>query len=291
MNLKIITLFLSLTIHIASLTSCANAQNATTTDVPKAIPMVQRVEFNLDEQTLTVTEPGQPTFTSPISSGRPWMPTPTGNTCIGTKQDPVKVRVRPSSKFGGDMYWCVPLGFTENGTSLGVFTHEGTLYDPETPAAYPASHGCIRLPKGKAKEFYDLVRSDARVNVHGNSMNYFQKYFAGAKLLRFDSENKRLLGWKWQPSQGPNADFVELAEYLNSGKLKGYLCYTRKDGTDTSRLNELLLGFEFFGGPKDSPNIWELGIPVTVFNQAVDQFNATSKDKRLRPFIGFKKRS
>lgn len=255
-------------------------------------PEAQVVQINLGQQYLKVYEGGSLKFESHISSGRPWMPTPTGVTKIGTTQDPVKVPRRPSHQFGGEMDHCVPLGFTDlEGGSKGIFAHEGTLYDPGTPAAYPASHGCIRLPKGKAKEFYDIVRTDAVVDIFGNSMDYFQKNFVGAELLRFSEDNKKLLGWNWNPKNGPDENFVKMATMLQEGKLKGAICPYRKDGTFSGKLSDLVVGFEFFGGPKDKVNVWDLGIRATLYNSTVDQYNAKNPSKRLKQIKSFVSRN
>jgi len=250
----------------------------------------QMVTIDLSEQTERVTEGGKTVFTSPISSGRPWMPTPTGLFPIGTKQDPKKVPSRLSREFNSAMNWCVPVGVVdESGNSRGVFIHEGILYDPGTPAAYPASHGCIRLPKGKAKEFYDLIRPDAIVKIQGNSLDYFTRHFRGAELLDFQKDGK-LLGWKWKPANGPDGEFLKLAKALSNGEIKGVACFLLKEGGTTTDAKKAILGFEFFGGRKDSPNIFDRGIPVSTYNKAVLEYNQKHPSDQVKPGVSIKRR-
>lgn len=283
---------ISLVIALVTFSIPACAQTTRNLEnIPAALFQVVRID--LSAQTVQVSDNSGIRFESPISSGRPWMPTPTGtNISIGTEQDPVKVKVRDSKQFGGNMHWCIPLNYHKTGKEYqGNFMHQGNLYDPGTPAAYPASHGCIRLPEGKAEEFFDLIQPYANVVIVGNAMDYFRKNFAGAKLLKFSEDGTKLLGWKWNPQNGPDGDFVELATALQQGKLKGSIYKLRRDGTFTGKVEDIMLGFEFFGGPKDSPNVWDLGIPATVYNKAVEAHNAKGKAPRLMQIIPFTKRA
>lgn len=77
---------------------------------------------------------------APISSGRATHPTPRGKFLVTDKYKNWK-----STIYRVNMPWFLRLSCGEVGL------HEGRL------PGYPASHGCIRLPKEKARVFYELV--------------------------------------------------------------------------------------------------------------------------------------
>ncbi|MEL7446241.1 MAG: L,D-transpeptidase family protein [Pseudomonadota bacterium] len=79
--------------------------------------------------------------TSPVSTGKPGKETPPGVFAILQKK-----------KFHrSNLYNNAPMPFMQRLTWDGIAIHAGAL------PGYPASHGCIRLPKGFAKELFGLT--------------------------------------------------------------------------------------------------------------------------------------
>ena len=93
---------------------------------------------NLRSQRAVLFRNGVPVAASTISSGRPGYSTPTGIFTILQK----KVEHYSST------YDNAPMPYMQRLTWRGVALHAGNL------PGYPASHGCIRLPKGFAKLLY-----------------------------------------------------------------------------------------------------------------------------------------
>jgi len=98
------------------------------------------VEVDLPSQTVYVREGGNVVITAPISSGRASHPTPTGTFVVTDRW-----RSWTSTIYNVKMPYflrlsCSPIGL-----------HAGRL------PGYPASHGCIRLPRKDAKEIFQRV--------------------------------------------------------------------------------------------------------------------------------------
>ena len=93
---------------------------------------------NLRSQRAVLFRNGVPIAASTISSGRPGNETPTGIFTVLQK----KVEHYSST------YDNAPMPYMQRLTWRGVALHAGNL------PGYPASHGCIRLPKGFAKLLY-----------------------------------------------------------------------------------------------------------------------------------------
>jgi len=98
------------------------------------------VEISLNSQTARVYKDGQVVMSSPISSGKPGYRTPSGRFVITDKH-----RVRVSSIYHVEMPYFMRLSCSEVGM------HAGNVPN------YPASHGCIRLPYGKAASFFRML--------------------------------------------------------------------------------------------------------------------------------------
>jgi lipoprotein-anchoring transpeptidase ErfK/SrfK len=99
-----------------------------------------KIEVSLSKQKATVYKDGKAVLNTPISSGRKGFSTPKGTFVITDKyQDWV------STIYDAEMPYFLRL----NCGPVGL--HAGAL------PGYPASHGCIRLPYEKAKEFYGTV--------------------------------------------------------------------------------------------------------------------------------------
>lgn len=108
-------------------------------EVAPAGPMLLLV--NLSTQRAVLFRNGLPIGASTISTGRPGYRTPTGVFTILQKHVE-----HYSSKYDN-----APMPFMERLTWYGVALHAGQL------PGYPASHGCIRLPKGFAQLLYGVT--------------------------------------------------------------------------------------------------------------------------------------
>jgi hypothetical protein len=105
-----------------------------------------KVHVSLSDQKMRLQRDGLEIMDSPISSGKPSKPTPTGNFVVTDKH-----RQWKSSIYHVPMPYfvrlsCSPVGF-----------HAGNL------PGHPASSGCIRLPADKAKELFDVIPIGALV--------------------------------------------------------------------------------------------------------------------------------
>jgi lipoprotein-anchoring transpeptidase ErfK/SrfK len=138
-----------------------------------------RVLINLSEQRAYLIEGGKISLISPIASGRPGWCTPTGQfSVIGKDVD------HRSQSFGsildgsgriatsnatpstyvppGFRYRPAPMPYyVEFSQAIGM--HAGFL------PGYPASHGCVRMPRDLAARFFERVRKRTPVTVSGST--------------------------------------------------------------------------------------------------------------------------
>lgn len=225
---------------------------------PTPVPAVRVVDIDLSKQRVTVTETS-PTgevskvlFQSPCSSGRPTLPTPTGVTVVPKDG---KESSHHSSEFNCDLPNWVNTGITDSsGLNRGIGIHEGNLY------GYPSTHRCVRLPKGKAKEFYDLVGPGTTIKIYGNAWDSVRDTFPGFKLLSFDNQGN-LLGFK-KRSDGTATD--EFIDYVKKG---GKMNISSVDSAGRSipknaDKSTWVLGFEFM-----DQNLGQQGIRVLDFER------------------------
>src|SRR5579864_2660142 len=108
-------------------------------DIAPKGPMLLIV--NLKTQHAVLYRNGVPIGASTVSTGRPGHTTPTGVFTILEKQVE-----HYSSKYDS-----APMPYMERLTWYGVALHAGNL------PGYPASHGCIRMPKDFAKLLYGVT--------------------------------------------------------------------------------------------------------------------------------------
>ena len=139
------------------------------------------VTINLTEQTAYLFEDGRVAFVSPIASGKDGWGTPTGSFRV-TKKDLnhqsgnfglisdshgriVNPNATPGSYVSpGCHYMPAPMPyFMEFRKYVGM--HAGYL------PGYPASHGCVRMPRDLAADFFARVRVGTPVKVIGNAGN------------------------------------------------------------------------------------------------------------------------
>ena len=137
------------------------------------------VVINLTEQAAYLFEDGRLAFISPIASGKEGWGTPTGSFRIISKDlnhqsgnfglviDAYGRIVNPNAVPGsyvppGCRYIAAPMPyFMEFRKYVGM--HGGFL------PGYPASHGCVRMPKDLAAEFFARVRIGTPVKVIGSA--------------------------------------------------------------------------------------------------------------------------
>jgi hypothetical protein len=139
------------------------------------------VIISLTEQTAYLLEDGRVAFVSPIASGKEGRDTPTGSFKVISKDlnhesrsyglvgdsygRIVNSNATPSSHVPpGCHYIPAPMPyFMEFRNCVGM--HAGYL------PGYPASHGCVRMPRDMAAEFFTRVRIGTPVKVIGSARN------------------------------------------------------------------------------------------------------------------------
>jgi lipoprotein-anchoring transpeptidase ErfK/SrfK len=140
-----------------------------------------RVIINLSEQRAYLIEGGKVSLISPIASGKPGWSTPTGNFSVIRKDIDHR-----SQSFGevidgsgrmtnsnatpgtrvppGSHYQPAPMPYyMEFSQAIGM--HAGYL------PGYPASHGCVRMPRDLAERFFERVNIRTPVKVEGNAQD------------------------------------------------------------------------------------------------------------------------
>ena len=140
-----------------------------------------KVIINLSEQRAYLVEQGRVTLVSPIASGKPGWSTPTGNFSIFNKDIDHRSRsfgsvidaygrivnsnATPNSRVPrGCHYRPAPMPYFMEFTSA-VGMHAGYL------PGYPASHGCVRMPRDFAAVFFERVHTGTPVTVVGSTKN------------------------------------------------------------------------------------------------------------------------
>lgn len=134
-----------------------------------------RVKIDISEQRAYLYENGKLVTTSSVSSGRKGYRTPTGSFRVQSKErlhrstlygsyvrggGTVKrdVDVRRHRRPAGARFRGAPMPYFIR-FNKGIGMHAGNV--PDTPA----SHGCVRLPPGKAQFFYNRVSVGTPVSV------------------------------------------------------------------------------------------------------------------------------
>lgn len=107
------------------------------------------VVVSIDDQRLTLYARGVAVAHSPVSTGVPGHPTPTGVFSVIQKR-----RIHHSNIYSG-----APMPYMQRITWSGIALHAGVV------PGRPASHGCIRLPSAFAARLWDVTKIGARVIV------------------------------------------------------------------------------------------------------------------------------
>lgn len=158
----------SLLLAAGAFSSCSTVSDMVTSHLPERHDGRASIEVDLSEQRAYLKRGGHITASSRISSGREGHRTPTGRFTVIRKDidhrsslygDYVdnagrvvraNVDVRKVPKPRGSHYVGAPMPFfVEFSPSYGL--HAGYL------PGVPASHGCIRMPYWKARQFYNAA--------------------------------------------------------------------------------------------------------------------------------------
>lgn len=122
---------------------------------PDATVTVNHIVVSLADQRLYAYHDHQLVAWSNVSSGKPGHETPTGAFTVSEKD----------VDHHSSLYDNAPMPFFMRLTDGGVGLHAGQL------PGYPASHGCVRLPFGMARELYRHVESGTPVEIIPSSVN------------------------------------------------------------------------------------------------------------------------
>jgi hypothetical protein len=137
------------------------------------------VEIDLTAQRAWLLQDGQPIYETPISSGRGRHATRTGSFTVTEKS-----KDHHSSLYGrivdrggrtlvvdGDSRMPRPPGAKFVGAPMKYFVRfdGGTGFHAGHLPGYAASHGCVRMPSGKAALFFNIVEVGTPVRVFGKA--------------------------------------------------------------------------------------------------------------------------
>lgn len=115
------------------------------------------INIDLKKQTLTVIDKGKIILTSKITPGRIGHETPRGSFKVLGKERMHISNLYPvhedGTKGGAKMPYMLRL------TNSGVAIHAGEMVE------YPDSHGCIRVPYGKAMKLFKIVNIGTKVTI------------------------------------------------------------------------------------------------------------------------------
>lgn len=106
-----------------------------------------RIFVSKAEQTMTVYDGNTLIATSKVSTGKAGHETPSGIFSVLQKR----------KYHESNIYSDAPMPFMQRLTWSGIALHEGRVPD------YPASHGCVRLPKGFAKTLFGRTQTGVHV--------------------------------------------------------------------------------------------------------------------------------
>jgi L,D-transpeptidase catalytic domain len=111
---------------------------------------------NIDDQVAFVYRNGIQIGQTPVSTGRPGYPTPTGVFSILGKD-----ATHHSKKYNN-----ASMPYAERLTWSGIFLHAGDL------PGYPSSHGCVHLPLAFAKDLFETTQANDTTVVITKSTSY-----------------------------------------------------------------------------------------------------------------------
>ncbi len=171
---------------------------------------------NIDDQVAFVYRNGIQIGQSPVSTGRPGYPTPTGVFSILGKD-----AAHHSKK-----YHNAAMPFAERLTWSGIFLHAGDL------PGYPSSHGCVHLPLAFAKDLFETTQANDTTVVITESSSHPSEAGPIEQLLRIvvadtsGTQTPNNVLWEPNKSKDGNVAIVisgsdKRIEILRSGVLIG----------------------------------------------------------------------
>ena len=125
----------------------ASSRRREATAPEKLPPGPLHIVISIKQQRLTLYANGQPFAHSPVSTGVPGHPTPQGVFSV----------IQKNLHHRSNIYSAAPMPYMQRITWSGVAMHQGMV------PGYPASHGCIRLPREFAQRLWGITRVGARV--------------------------------------------------------------------------------------------------------------------------------
>ena len=108
-----------------------------------------RVLVSIPQQKLYAFRDGELVGTSPVSTGKRGHATPAGTFRI----------LQKAVTHHSNRYSNAPMPYMQKLTTYGIAIHAGRL------PGYPASHGCIRLPRAFAKKLYGMTKHGTVVTI------------------------------------------------------------------------------------------------------------------------------
>ncbi|MDD5406452.1 MAG: L,D-transpeptidase family protein [Sulfurovaceae bacterium] len=134
----------------------------------------KEIIIDLSAQKIYAIEDGQVVMDSRISTGKPGYRTPAGNFKVLEKQ------VHHISNI-----YNLPMPFMLRVTNYGVAIHQGYVPD------YPASHGCIRVPRENAQKIFDWAEVGTPIHIEYTANN-IPSYSADANTANTTNKQSQL---------------------------------------------------------------------------------------------------
>jgi len=147
------------------------------------------LEINLTDQTLTAKDDKTIALKSPICSGKVGYTTPTGKfKILGKNKMHISNRYPIVDKEAG-IRGGAKMPYMLRVTNTGIAIHAGEM------VKYPDSHGCIRIPYGKAMQLFKWTDVGTKVKIvgktpYGDSINKMRLAMKKNKKHSKKSKNK-----------------------------------------------------------------------------------------------------
>lgn len=158
----------------------------------------KHILINLADQTLTAKDDNGIFMQTIVSTGMVGHRTPTGEFKAFAKVKDNKSTLYPkrsSGKNGG-----APMRYTIRVTHDGIAIHEGFVPKLSSGDAYPASHGCIRVPFGKAKKLYEWTSINTPIKIvgvtkHNNEIRDLERQYTGGNAVADEAYREEFGDW------------------------------------------------------------------------------------------------
>jgi len=146
------------------------------------------VIISLQAQRAFAYRNGVPIGVSTVSTGKPGHATPTGVFTILQKQVDHK----------SNLYSDAPMPYMQRLTWSGIAMHAGHL------PGYPASHGCVRLPRAFAEKLYAITRLGLTVVITDDAQVPLIAPQPAALSASPDDEHVTPTAFRWTPERAPS---------------------------------------------------------------------------------------